>query len=121
MTTTSTTTRKPLTGKYAQLRDALITALEAGRAAEAANPEDGGTCNFDSAALQLPRWNAALVEQAAREAGTHCFVWTLWGSKSYVFGPSTRAQGNARSRNADAMVAALRQLGYDAYEYCQMD
>lgn len=117
----TTETRPALTGKYAKLRDDLISALAAGRAAEDANPEDGGTCNFDSAALQLPYWNGAMVEQAAREAGTRCFVWALWGSKSFVFGPDTRAQGNARSRNAEAMAEALKRMGYVATMYYQMD
>jgi len=41
----------PLKGKYAKLRHDLKKALEAGCAAEDANPDDGGTCNFDSSAL----------------------------------------------------------------------
>jgi len=110
-----------LTGRYAKLRDDLKKALAAGRAVEDANPEDGGTCNFDSSALSLPRWTAEKVKQAAKEAGTGCFVWNCYGSKQFVFGPDTRAQGNARSRNAEAMTAALRSMGYDAMDYCQMD
>jgi hypothetical protein len=112
---------KPLTGKYAALRDALAAALEAGRQAEKADPEDGGTCNFDAAALRLPRWNAAKVEQAAQEAGTSCFDWTLYGQRRFVFQPDSTAQANARSRNAEAMTASLRSQGYDAFDYCQMD
>lgn len=110
----------PLSGKYAKLRDDLRAALAAGRAAEDADPEDGGTCNFDAASISLPRWNTAKVEQAAKEAGTGCFVWEL-GRRRFVFNPNTRAQGNARSRNAEAMTKALRALGYDALDYCQMD
>ena len=111
----------PLTGKYAQLRDDLKKALEAGRAAEDADPEDGGTCNLDAASLSLPRWNAEKVKRAAKEAGAGCFTWNLFGSRRYVFIPNTRSQGNARSRNAEAMTAALRSMGYDAMDYCQMD
>ena len=110
----------PLSGRYAKLRDDLRAALAAGRAAEDADPEDGGTCNFDSAAVRLPRWQLSKVQQAAKEAGTSCFVWELFG-RHFVFGPDTRGQGNARSRNAEAMVAALLALGYDAIDYCQMD
>ena len=118
-------TKKPaaavLTGKYAKLRDDLRRALAAGRAAEKANPEDGGTCNFDSAAIRLPRWNAAKVEQAAKEAGTSCFDWILFGGKRYVFSPDSKAQANARSRNAEAMTKALKAMGYEAMDYCQAD
>lgn len=111
----------PLTGRYAQLRDDLRAALQAGRAAEEADPEDGGSSNFDSASLYLPRWNKAKVEQAAKEAGTGCFTWKLFGQLRYVFRPDTHSQGNARSRNAEAMTAALCGMGYDACDYCQAD
>ncbi len=111
----------PLAGKYAQLRDDLAAALAAGRSAEDDDPEDGGACNFDAASLALPRWKESLVRQAAAEAGTGCFSWVLFGSKRYVFTPNTRSQGNARTRNAEAMTAELRRRGYDALDYSQMD
>lgn len=111
----------PLTGKYAKLRDDLRAALAVGRAAEEAAPSDGGASNFDSPALRLPRWSRAKVEQAAREAGSSCFIWDLYGSKRYVFRPYTRAQGIARSLNAEAATDELRRLGYEAFSYCQMD
>lgn len=114
-------TEKPLSGKYAKLRDDLKKALEVGKAAELADPEDGGACNFDSAAIYLPRWREALVKQAAKEAGTSCFDWSLYGYKHFVFRPDTKGQGNARSRNAEAMTKCLENLGYDVFEYCQMD
>lgn len=107
-----------LTGRYAKLRDDLIKALQAGRAAEEADPEDGGTCNFDAAMIHLPRWIRKKVEQAAEEAGSSCFDWhDGW----MVFRPNTRSQGNARSRNAEAMVRALAAMGYETMDYCQMD
>lgn len=111
----------PLTGKYAKLRDDLKAALAEGRAAEDASPEDGGTCNFDSPALDLPRWNAAKIQQAAKEAGSGCFIWSPFGSRLFVFRPNTHAQGNARNCNAEAVSAALRRMGYDAFCYYQMD
>ncbi len=111
----------PLTGKYAKLRDDLKKALEAGRAAEDADPEDGGSCTLDAAALALPRWTVSKVEQAAKEAGTGCFVATRSGERRFVFSPDTGGQGNARRRNAEAMTAALRAAGYDAIDYSRMD
>ncbi len=112
---------KNLSGKYAKLRDDLKKALQAGRAVEEAEPEDGGTCNFDAASISLPRWNTEKVKQAAKEAGTGCYIWDLYGIKRFVFSPNTHGQANARSRNAEAMTAALKEMGYDAIEYCQMD
>lgn len=111
----------PLTGKYAKLRDDLKIALEVGRTAERENPEDGGTCNFDAASIRLVRWNGEKVEQAAKEAGTGCFKWEMYGGSRYVFSPDSNAQANARSRNAEAMARALKEMGYDATDYCQMD
>ena len=61
------------------------------------------------------------MEQAAKEAGTSCFSWNLFGGRRWVFGPDTRAQGNARTRNAEAMTRALAGMGYQAMDYCQMD
>lgn len=112
------TDTRPLKGRYATLRDDLKKALATGREAEAKNPEDGGTCNFDSAAIYLPRWRESMVEQAAKEAETSCFKWE---DGFYVFSPNTRAQANARSRNAEAMTKALENLGYKVFEYQQMD
>ena len=108
-----------LTGKYAKLRDDLIAALAAGKAAETG--EDGGTCNNDSPAIELPRWNVTLVQQAAREAGSAAFEWKLYRNKLFVFRPHTAAQGNDRSRNAETATAYLKSIGYHAMDYCQMD
>lgn len=110
-----------LTGRYAKLRDDLRKALAAGVAAEEEDPEDGGTCNLDSAAIYLPRWNARKVQQAAKEAGTRCSDWNLFGQKHFVFFPITHAQANARSRNAEAVTKSLQSMGYDAIDYCHID
>ena len=113
--------QKHLIGKYAKLAEDLRVALAAGQAAEAENPEDGGTCNFDSPALFLPHWNYGMIEQASREAGCRCYEWKLFGSKMIVFTPDSGAQANARSRNAEAMCEELKSRGYDAKMYYQMD
>lgn len=109
----------PLSGKYAKLAEDLRKAAAVGRAA-AELSDDGGTCNFDAASLHLDGWIRAKVEQAAREAGVGCFVWNLWGSKSYVF-PIASGQGNARTAGAEAMSKHLKSAGYAASVYYQMD
>jgi len=111
----------PLFGKYAKLRDDLRVAIQKGQMAEFSDPEDGGTCNHDAPSLILPRWDSVKVAQAAQEAGTRCFPWKLFGSRRFVFAPNTRAQGNARVRNAEAMCESLSKAGYDCVMYCQMD
>ena len=65
---------KPLTGKYAKLRDDLIKARAIALEA-AAQVEDGGTCNLDAPSLLLPRWQSAKVKQACEEAGGDYFRW----------------------------------------------
>ena len=110
----------PLSGKYLQLSKDLREAAEIGRSA-AAGMEDGGTCNFDSCTLYLKGWNQTKVEQAANAAGVGCFVWNLWGSKSFVFPLRIAAQGDPRTTAAEAMRDCLEAKGYSAGMYCQMD
>lgn len=108
-----------LKGKYKQLRDDLVKAVEAGKAADFG--EDGGTCNFDAPAIIAPRWREDKVKQAAREAGTDAFKWDWFGQTKYVFGVPTNAQGNRRTRVAGAMNYALMNMGYETLLYCAMD
>ena len=107
----------PLTGKYAQLRDGLIKARKAGLE-RAAVSDDGGTCNFDSPAIKLPRWQVAKVKQAAAEAGCGCFVWF---SGFYVFPLCCGGQANKVTAAAEAAEKALKNAGYDASVYYQAD
>lgn len=110
----------PLTGKYAKLRDDLLAVYKIGL--EAANKtDDGGTCNHDAPALFLPRWNNAKLEQACREAGCGCFKWRLFGTAMTVISFRTPGQANKRADAAEAMTKALKEMGYDAYLYCQAD
>ena len=110
----------PLTGKYLQLSKDLAAAAIEGRAA-AAGMIDGGTCNFDSPTLYLKGWSQKKVEQAARAAGLGCFVWNLWGTKYFVFSVNVSAQGDPRTTAAEAMSNYLKQKGYSAGMYYQMD
>ena len=116
---------KLLSGKYAKLRDDIKTALEAGRAAELETLRttggDHGTCNRDAAALILPRWNGEKIQQAAKEAGTSAYKWTLYGSARWVISPDSRAQADPRTDNATAMAQTFAALGYDVRHYSQMD
>ena len=110
----------PLAGKYAKLAEDLAAAAAQGLA-EAAGTHDGGTCNMDAVSLDLPRWSHDKVEQAAKAAGVGCFVWNLWGHKSYVFPIRCGYQGDARTKAAEAMREALEAAGYDTGMYYQMD
>lgn len=109
----------PLTGKYAKLRDDIAAALTATEHLE--NTEDGGTCNFDSPALFLPRWNGKKVKQAAEEAGAGAWKWDLWGLSRWVISFRSSGQANRRSRRSESLVRVLSGMGYDCTEYCQAD
>ena len=103
------------------ISDILRAALAAGRAAEAANPECRGACNFDATAVTLPRWRAESVERAVQESGTTCYNLKRPGGTVWIITPDTHAQANARSRNAEAVTAALRAAHWDASDWCQLD
>lgn len=107
--------------KIAALTAALIKAKEAGT--KYTDIDDGGTCNFDSPKIYLPRWRQKDVEKACENAGLRCFVYTLWGSKAYVIcgGPLSSGQGDRRSKIAEVMYESLKADGYDAGMYYQMD
>lgn len=110
----------PLTGKYAKLRDDIRKAAQIGLEA-AAQVEDSGTCNMDAAALSLPRWKEAFVEQACEEAGCGCFIWRPFGAKYFVICARIPGQALKQETAAEAMTAAFEEMGYDAVTYCQMD
>lgn len=109
-----------LKGRYKKLADDLKGALAYGL--EHKGNDDGGTCNFDAPSLHLPGWEKKKVEAAAKEAGLGCFVWNLWGHKSYVFSIQKGVgQGYARTKAAEAMQEYLKRLGYEGMTYCQAD
>lgn len=109
---------KPLTGKYAKLRDDLIKARAIALEA-AAQVEDGGTCNLDAPSLLLPRWQSAKVKQACEEAGGDYFRWGY--SNRYVICLRLPGQAYKRETAAEAMTKALADMGYDALTYCAID
>lgn len=108
-----------LTGRYKKLAEDLKAALAYGR--EHMGTDDGGTSNFDAPTLRLPRWNKKLVEASAKTAGVGCFIWNLCGCKSYVFSIPGVGQGYTRTKAAEAMSTHLKELGYDAGMYYQVD
>lgn len=110
---------KPLTGKYAKLRDDPRKVYEIGKAA-AAQVEDGGTCNFDAPSLLLPRWQSAKIKQACEEAGCGCFERKCF-NRRWVICFRISGQAYKRETAAESMTKALAAMGYDALTYCAMD
>lgn len=109
------------TRKMAALVEALKTAcVEASRVCNM--NDDGGTCNFDSPELFLPRWKQAEIEACAKEAGLGTYSWKSYRGKKWVFTvPHPCGQGDNRTRMAEAMCKSLKNSDYDASMYYQMD
>ena len=107
--------------KSDMLAEALIKAVKEGE--KFIHEEDGGTCNFDSPKIYLPRWRQTEVEAACEKAGLRCFDHKFYGPKAYVIcgGPLSSGQGNRRTSVAEAMYKSLKADGYDAHMYYQMD
>ena len=108
-----------LAGRYKKLAEDLKEALAYGL--EHAGTDDGGTCNFDSPTLYLPRWNRKKVEAAAKTAGVGCFMWSSFSKRCYVFSVPGVGQGYTRTNAAEAMKDFLKDRGYEAGMYYQMD
>ena len=108
-----------LSGRYKRLADDLKAAVKA--AEFAAGGDDGGTCNFDSLMLYLPRWNGKMVKQAAEDAGISVFSSTYCGRKCWLFGVPAGGQAARRTRQAKSMAQTMKAAGYTAGVYYQMD
>lgn len=102
-------------GRYKKLAEDIAGAVTYGR--QHMGTDDGGTSNFDAPLIILPGWNQKKVEAAMKEAGVVC---TLW-NKSYVFCIRGTGQGYTRTRAAEAARDYLKERGYAAGVYYQMD
>lgn len=108
-----------LNGRYKKLAEDLKEAKAYGL--DHAGDDDGGTCNFDSATLYLPRWNKEKVEIAAKTA--RCWVLRLDLVHQMLF-HLLHPRGGAglqADKAAEAMHDFLEERGYDAGMYYQMD
>ena len=108
-----------LTGKYKKLADDLKAALAYGLNHK--GTDDGGTSNLDVPTISLPGWDQALVMAAAKLAGLRFFEWEFGSSKAYVFSVPGVGQGYTRTYAAEAMSHYLKEQGYAAGMYYQMD
>lgn len=86
-------------------------AIQAGQAAADA-VEDGGTCNMDRAILYLP----GARESSVKAAGINAFRLTRYFALSCSFG-----QANKNTKGVRAVSKFLKDKGYDASIWYQMD
>ena len=107
--------------KYTALTAALERAKEAAQIY--ANTEDGGTCNFDSPAIDYRAMHMikSKAEEAIKSAGLRCFDWKSWNGMRLVVCGIGYGQGNRNSRMAEAAEKSLKASGVETAMYYQMD
>jgi cell division GTPase FtsZ len=107
--------------KYATLTAALERAKKVAQLF--AGTEDGGTCNFDSPAIdyRAMHMSKAKAEEAIQAAGLRCFEWKSWGGMRLVICGIGQGQGNRNTRMAEAAEESLRADNIAASMYYQMD
>jgi hypothetical protein len=110
-----------MNNKYVELTKALKKAKEAAQAY--ANTEDGGTCNFDSPAIdyRAMHMSKAKAKEAIGAAGLRSFDWKSWGGMRLVICGIGAGQGNRNTRMAEAAYESLKADGMEACMYYQMD
>lgn len=105
--------------KYELLTESLRAAKAA--AETHANDDDGGTCNFDTACIVLPRWNRELTRKAFAAAGLRTDIWKFPRASAYMVLGCYTGQGDRRTNQAEAIRDCLESSGYEAHVYYQMD
>ena len=104
---------------------ALVAALEKATQAALAfkDVDDGGTCNFDSPALDYRAAGLTIskAKQAIEAAGLHSFDWNCYGSKMLVICGVGHGQGNRNTAMAEAAHKSLKEQGYPCGMYYQAD
>lgn len=103
------------------LVDQIKTAKYAANTAVKYNPEDGGTCNLDSAMVKREKW-VTYDETIAmfKECGLYAYTGSGW-NKGWIIIGSPCGQGNARTRWAEAFAKSLKRQGFETSMYYQID
>lgn len=103
--------------EFEALERALATANEA--AQKYADTEDGGTCNFDALAIKVKA-----TEKQMKWLDWFTFKWGKResdGKTWYVIELDYSGQGNRRTCMAEEACRSMKEQGYDAMVYYQMD
>lgn len=112
-------TEKPLAPRYIKLSEDLKKAAQAAR--EVGLGDDGGTCNKDCLELRLPRFSEKDTLRAIEAAGLRGRKTSQFGRALYLISSPVPAQGNAETRQAEKMRDVMKEAGYDAGVWYQID
>lgn len=101
--------------------DQIKTAIFAAGNAVKYNPEDGGTCNFDSVMIKKEK-GFTYDETIAmfKECGLYAYKGSGW-NKEWIIIPGNCGQANARTRWAEALKKSLKRQGFETSMYYQCD
>jgi hypothetical protein len=83
--------------------------------------DDRGTANLDKVILRIPGVQEATVLEAIKQAGLHCRGRRKWIGEGYMITPTSAGQAQKRSQGVSTMVNQMRDLGWEALQYCQND
>lgn len=103
--------------KMMELKKALLAAKQA--AEKLKDTEDGGTCNFDTPILVLPKeWSVSNIYEAFEHTGLRADITRRNFIRIYG---AVEGQGFRRTYMAEAFRDSLKAAGYDAIVEYRMD
>lgn len=98
-----------------KLSQAMVKARNAAQAEKAKDPSDGGSCNLDFAYISVP----GMRESTAANHGYSVFKAGWHGRVTKVY--SGEGQADLNYRQVQAVAKVLREEGFDAGVYYQLD
>ena len=106
--------------KYEKLKDALRKAIDA---ANLAQIEDGGTCNFDSPVICHKKMCYVRTKAiaAVKEVGLDAYPGGGAWKDCIILDGMTRGQGSCRTAMAEAFAQSLNQSGIKSGVFYQMN
>lgn len=102
-----------------RLKDAISLAIEVGKKADSEYPDDNGSCNFDSVAIEMK----GVRQSAIKSAGLPGYLAPANSRQTrrlYLPNPSS-GQANRRTETAEAMAKFLQEQGVECYVHYQTD
>ncbi|RVD77069.1 hypothetical protein [Pseudomonas koreensis] len=102
-----------------ELAAAVARALEAGKAAAEAAPDDGGSANLDRVYVRVGLLREATIEKAGILGWMQAA--TTYHSRAFHLSAPFGGQGNRRYAGVQAMYKSLKAEGVDCGVWYQMD